>query len=161
MKWKLNLKIRSRLSFFLSFFLSFSLSFFLSFFRATPEAYRSSQAMDRIRAVAAGLCHSGYEACLWLKPHLMAMPVLYSLSGARDQTLRDTSWVCHHWDTKGNPKAEFLMSIFLKTVLMSIFLRVLMSTFFFKRTPNLFYFIFVFCLLSFQSRTCGLWMFPG
>ena len=53
-------------------------------FRATPEAYGGSQARDRIRAAAAGLCHS-------LGQHWIDN----LLSKARDQTsvLMDTSWV--------------------------------------------------------------------
>ena len=47
-------------------------------FRAAPVAYGSSQARGRIRATAAGLCHShshaGSEPCLRPTPQLMAMP---------------------------------------------------------------------------------------
>ena len=48
------------------------------FFKATPEAYGSSQARDRIGAVAAGLPHShssaGSESLLRPTPQLMATP---------------------------------------------------------------------------------------
>ena len=54
--------------------------FFLSFclFRATPTAYRSSQARGLIRAIAAGLHHTHTntrsEPCLQPTPQLMATP---------------------------------------------------------------------------------------
>ena len=52
-------------------------SFFFPFFRATPEAYRGSQAGSQIGATAAGLHHShsnaGSEPYLW-RTRLMATP---------------------------------------------------------------------------------------
>ena len=56
--------------FFLFFFWFF---FFFGLFRAAPVAYECSQARDRIRAVAAGLCHSHSirsELCLRPTPEL-------------------------------------------------------------------------------------------
>ena len=49
---------------------------FFYLFRAAPSTYGSSQARGRIRAAAAGLCHSNSESelCLRPTPQLMAMP---------------------------------------------------------------------------------------
>ena len=59
-----------------------------SLFRASPAAYRSSQARGRIGAVAAGLHHShsntGSEPYLRPTPQLTAVP--YPLCKARDRT---------------------------------------------------------------------------
>ena len=58
--------------------LNFLLFLFLFTFRAAPTAYGSSQAKGRIRAVAAGLCHSHSntrsELCPQPTPQLTAMP---------------------------------------------------------------------------------------
>ena len=66
--------------FYYCFFLFVSLLFILSFylFKAAPMAYGSSQARDRIRAAAAGLCHShintGSDPHLRPTPQLVIMP---------------------------------------------------------------------------------------
>ena len=58
-------------------FFIFLIFFFFLLFRAAPTAYGSSQARGRIRATAAGLCHShnnaGSKPCLWPTPQLTAM----------------------------------------------------------------------------------------
>ena len=62
------------------FFLSTSFpppSFFPSFLPATPAAYGSSQARDRIRAAAASLHHSHSNA--GSKPHLRTVPQLVAM----------------------------------------------------------------------------------
>ena len=68
---------------------------FLSFFlRASSAAYGGSQARDRIRAVATGICHSHSNARS--KPSLQSTPQLTVPSEARNQTciLTDTSQIC-------------------------------------------------------------------
>ena len=73
--------------------------FFFLVFRATPVAYRGSQARGRIGAAAAGLCHSysntRSKTCLLPTPQLMQRRILTPLSEARDGTrvLMDTSRV--------------------------------------------------------------------
>ena len=57
------------------FFLTFIFIFLL--FRATPMAYRGSQARDRIEAVATGLCHSHSNA--GSEPHLQPTPQLTAM----------------------------------------------------------------------------------
>ena len=57
---------------------------------------------NRIRAVAASLCHSSRQ-CWFLNP----------LSKARDRTrvLMDTSWVCYPLSHDGNSSVSILLSI--------------------------------------------------
>ena len=72
-------------------------------FRATPAAYGGSQARDRIRTVATGLCHSHSnirsEWHLRRTSQLMATPDPQPLKKTRDQTcvLMDTSQIRYHW----------------------------------------------------------------
>ena len=70
--------------------------FFFLLFRAVLVAYGSSLARGRIRATAAGLCHSS-QHCLILNP----------LSKARDWTciLMDTTWACYRLATMGTSNA--------------------------------------------------------
>ena len=56
----------------------FSFSFFLFFcllFRVTSEPYGGPQARSRIRATAAGLCHSNMGS----KPHVQPIPQLTAM----------------------------------------------------------------------------------
>ena len=79
------------------FFFFFHFSFCL--LRATPAAHGSSQARDRMGAIAAGLhyIHSNVGS----EPHLRPIPqlILNPLTKARDRTrvLMDTSWACFCW----------------------------------------------------------------
>ena len=65
--------------------------FYFLLFRATPTAYGSSQAKDRIGAAAAGLCHSHSnmrsELCLQPTPQLTAMLVLQSTEQGQGSNL--------------------------------------------------------------------------
>ena len=81
----------------------FPFFFFWSFFRATPAAYRGSQARGQIGAVATGLRHSHRSAeselCLWLwdlHHNSLKCQVLNPLSKARDRTsvFMDASQIC-------------------------------------------------------------------
>ena len=51
--------------------------YFFFLFRATPAAYRSTQARCQIGAVAAGLSHS--HSNMGSKPHLQATPQLTAM----------------------------------------------------------------------------------
>ena len=83
-------------------------------FRATPAAYRDSQAKGGIRAVAPGLRHSHSntrsELHLQPTPQLHQRRILIPLSKARDQThiLMDTSWIRFPCATTGTPHYQVL-----------------------------------------------------
>ena len=73
-----------------SFILLIIFSFFLSFFKATPVPFRSSQAVGRIRAVAASLyhSHSNAESKSYLQP-------TYT-------TANSNTWSSTHWARPGS-----------------------------------------------------------
>ena len=99
--------------FFFFFFFLFFFFFFL-LFRATPTAYRGSQARGQIRVAAASLHHSrsntGTKPCLRPTPQLMAMPD--PLHWARPGIELASSWMLvrfiNRWATKGTPETLIL-----------------------------------------------------
>jgi len=82
-------------------------------FRVAPTAYRSSQSRGRIRAAAAGLCHSHSnvpsEPCLQPMLQLAERWILNPLSKARNQThtLMGTSWVLYPLNYNRNSLPPF------------------------------------------------------
>ena len=95
-------------------FLFFFILLLLFFFRATPVAYRSSQARGQIGPVAAGLCHSnaGSKPCLWPTPQLTKIPDSLT-HWARPGIEPASSWVLvglvSNWAMMETPQASFLM----------------------------------------------------
>ena len=85
--------------------------FFFLLFSTAPEAYGSSQARGRIRAVDFGLHHSRSKAMQdpsWicdLHHRSEQSRILNPLIKARDQTciLMDTNQIRFHWATTGTP----------------------------------------------------------
>ena len=79
------------------------------FFRAAPMAYESSQARGRIRASAAGLCHShkwDLNCSCDLHHSSQQCQILSPLSEERDHAhvLLDTTWVSYCWAMMGAPQ---------------------------------------------------------
>ena len=93
---------------------SFVLLYFC-LFRATPVAYKSSQARSHLQAAAAGLCYghsnAGSEPCMQTTPQLTSHWILNPLSKARDRThiLMGTSWVCNLLGHNRNSSHAILM----------------------------------------------------
>ena len=93
-----------------SFFLFFFFFFFFCLFRAAPAAQGGSQATERVKAIATGLCQS--HSNIKSKPCLRPTPqssrqhwILNPLSEARDWPciLMDASQIRLHWAKTGNP----------------------------------------------------------
>ena len=78
--------------------------FFFLLFRAKPMAYGSSQALGKIGAADASLCHShsnlGSESAIYTTAHSNIGSLTYC---AREWTriFMDNSWVHYHWATAG------------------------------------------------------------
>ena len=117
--------------FFLSFFFFFF--FFFGLCKATPTAFGSAQARDRIRAEAASLHHS--HSSTGSKPHLQPThssqqcQIHNPLVKARGWTLvlMDTSQVHYHWATTGTPFFLFLLNYSWFTILcwFQVFIKVI------------------------------------
>ena len=83
--------------------------FFFLLFKATSMEYGSSQARDKIGAIAAGLCHShsnmGSKPHLWPIPQLTAMPDPWPTKGSQGSNPHpyNTSWISFYWAMTGAP----------------------------------------------------------
>ena len=87
--------------------LRWNIYIFFSFFGAAPVAYGDSQAMDRIGAAAAGLCHShSREGSL--------------THGARPGLKHASSWILV-WFGTTEPRRELLLTHFLREIIPHLF----------------------------------------